>query len=216
MANNAKVMDSIKSFLLKMKALDEAIPEELAEDALQMTEEVKDALCEEENNMEDEEPDTVEKNEEDACGTKDEEEKMTEKKIEDTMVNVLKKYGIIRDSAMNSLDELEEELVEDEDVESEEENTVDPEKINDAARRELLRKIKPVIAEVKDSKQRKILSDSFAKALKMNKSTSSAYGDILAVKQKKVSDSMNSHTSSEVDYGMEIAKKWNPHYKEEN
>ena len=46
MANNAKVMDSIKSFLLKMKANDENIPEELAQDACEMVEAVKDALCE--------------------------------------------------------------------------------------------------------------------------------------------------------------------------
>lgn len=39
-----KVRDSIKTFLEKMKALDEKIPEDLAEDALEMTEEVKDAL----------------------------------------------------------------------------------------------------------------------------------------------------------------------------
>lgn len=54
MANGSKVMASIKDFLIKMKALDEAIPEELAEDALKMTEEVKDALCE------DEDPDVLE------------------------------------------------------------------------------------------------------------------------------------------------------------
>ena len=47
MANNAKVMSSVKDFLLKMKALDEAIPEELAKDALEMTENIKDALCDE-------------------------------------------------------------------------------------------------------------------------------------------------------------------------
>ena len=47
MADEARVMGAIKNFLLKMKALDEAIPEDLAEDALEMTEEVKDALCEE-------------------------------------------------------------------------------------------------------------------------------------------------------------------------
>ena len=47
MANNAKVMSSVKDFLLKMKALDEAIPEELAKDALEMTENIKDALSDE-------------------------------------------------------------------------------------------------------------------------------------------------------------------------
>ena len=50
MANNAKVMSSVKDFLLKMKALDEAIPEELAKDALEMTENIKDALFHEDPN----------------------------------------------------------------------------------------------------------------------------------------------------------------------
>ena len=49
MANNKKVMDSIKEFLERMKACDEAIPEDLAEDALEMVEGVKDALCEDED-----------------------------------------------------------------------------------------------------------------------------------------------------------------------
>ena len=37
MANEARVMGAIKNFLMKMKAHDEAIPEDLAEDALEMT-----------------------------------------------------------------------------------------------------------------------------------------------------------------------------------
>ena len=98
MANNAKVMSSVKDFLLKMKALDEAIPEELAKDALEMTENIKDALC-------DEDPDVLEV-------TKDEdpkpEENSMEGKVEDAMVKVLKKYGLIKDSSMSALDELEE------------------------------------------------------------------------------------------------------------
>ena len=41
-----KVKKSVKAFIEKMKAADAAIPEELAQDALEMAEEVKDA-CEE-------------------------------------------------------------------------------------------------------------------------------------------------------------------------
>lgn len=212
MADNTKVMSSIKKFLLKLKAVDE-LPEELAQDALEMTEEVKDAL-EEENNFE--EKKELEKETEDGCGVKDEdEEKNIEKTVEDSIVKVLRKYGVIRDSAMKSLDELEEEcdIVTDED--SEEEVTVDPEVINnDSARRELIRQIKPVIAGVKDSKQRKLLSDAFAKALKMQKNTTVDYAAIEAIKKSNAKDSIP-NTNANVDLGLEWAKKFNPHYKED-
>ena len=62
MANNAKVMDSIKSFLLKMKANDENIPEELAQDACEMVEAVKDALCECDEVIEEKKPEQPENN----------------------------------------------------------------------------------------------------------------------------------------------------------
>ena len=122
MANNAKVMSSVKDFLLKMKALDEAIPEELAKDALEMTENIKDALCDEDPNplqiTEDEDPKPEENN--------------MEGKVEDAMVKVLKKYGLIKDSSMSALDELEEGCSAEDEEEGEEEVTVDPEKMNDA------------------------------------------------------------------------------------
>lgn len=90
MANGSKVMSSIKDFLIKMKALDEAIPEELAEDALKMTEEVKDALCE------DEDPDVLEiTNDEDPKEKED-----IDVKVEDAITRVLMKHGLIRDSAL--------------------------------------------------------------------------------------------------------------------
>lgn len=217
MANNARVMSSIKDFLTKLKAADADIPEELAEDACSMVEEVKDALNEEEN-VEDEEPEKPSEEDE----TKDEETVTKEninKVVEDSMVRVLRNFGLIKDSAMESLDELEEELKGTEDEMNEEEVTEDPEKMNDSARRELLREIKPVIAGVKDSKQRKILSDSFAKALKMNGSSSSnnVYSSILDMARSNAQDMMNEKINkpSDVDFGMEIAKKYNPHYKEE-
>lgn len=212
MANNAKVMESIKNFLIKMKANDEAIPEELAQDACEMVEEVKDALCEDENPIETENP------------VKDEEPEETEKididkKVEDAMVNVMRKYGLIKDGAMAALDELENKLGEEEttDVDGEEKVTEDPEKINDSAKRELLRQIKPVIANVKDAKQRKALADAFAKSMNMTSGTAD-YGAILQASKSAVKDAaIKKHTSvSDEDFGMEIARKYNPHYKEEN
>ena len=207
MANNAKVMSSIKDFLLKMKALDEAIPEELAKDALEMTENIKDALCDEDPNplqiTEDEDP-------------KPEENSM-EGKVEDAMVKVLKKYGLIKDSSMSALDELEEGCSAEDEEEGEEEVTVDPEKMNDAMT--LLRTVKPVIAGIKDSKTRKQVSDAFAKALKMSIGTNEQYGQMMTMARMSAKDSMSKkqQTTQDADYefGMDLAKRFNPHYKKE-
>lgn len=215
MANNAKVMESIKNFLIKMKANDEAIPEELAQDACEMVEEVKDALCEDENPIETENPVKDEEPEE-----KETEKIDIDKKVEDAMVNVMRKYGLIKDGAMSALDELENKLGEDEtsDVDGEEKVTEDPEKINDSAKRELLRQIKPVIANVKDAKQRKALADAFAKSMSMGSATAN-YGAIFKASKSAVKDSVikKQASVSDEDFGMQIARKYNPHYmKEEN
>lgn len=222
MANNVRVMSSIKDFLIKLKACDANIPEELAEDACSMVEEVKDALAEEEleikDSCKDEEPEEEKKEDsKDEAVTKEELNKV----VEDSMTRVLRNLGLIKDSAMQSLDELEnklgEEKKESDDEMNEEEVTVDPEKMNDSVRRELLRAVKPVIANVKDAKQRKILSDSFAKALKMNQASTTDYATILNIAKSNANDAMSKPTNtSDYDFGMEIAKKYNPHYKEEN
>lgn len=207
MANNAKVMSSVKDFLLKMKALDEAIPEELAKDALEMTENIKDALCDEDPNplqiTEDEDPKPEENN--------------MEGKVEDAMVKVLKKYGLIKDSSMSALDELEEGCSAEDEEEGEEEVTVDPEKMNDAMT--LLRTVKPVIAGIKDSKTRKQVSDAFAKALKMSVGTNEQYGQMMAMARMSAKDSMAKKQQptqdADYDFGMDLAKRFNPHYKKE-
>ena len=209
MANNAKVMSSVKDFLLKMKALDEAIPEELAKDALEMTENIKDALCDEDPNplqiTEDEDPKPEENN--------------MEGKVEDAMVNVLKKYGLIKDNSMAALDELEKGCkTEVEDEDGEEEVTVDPEKMNDEAIK-LLRKVKPVIASINDSNTRKQVSDAFAKALKMSVGHVDQYGDIMTMARMSAKDSMSKKQKSTQDadyeFGMDLAKRFNPHYMKE-
>ena len=209
MANNAKVMSSVKDFLLKMKALDEAIPEELAKDALEMTENIKDALC-------DEDPDVLEVTEDE--DPKPEENNM-EGKVEDAMVKVLKKYGLIKDSSMSALDELEKGCkTEVEDEDGEEEVTVDPEKMNDEAIK-LLRKVKPVIASINDSNTRKQVSDAFAKALKMSVGHVDQYGDIMTMARMSAKDSMSKKQKSTQDadyeFGMDLAKRFNPHYMKE-
>lgn len=214
MANNSKVMGSIRDFLVKMKALDENIPEELAKDALQMTEEVKDALCQ------DEEVETEVKDEDPTEETKDEEpEKMDiDKKVEDAMVNVMRKYGLIKDGAMAALDEMENKLGT-EDADGEEEVTVDPEKMNDSAKRKLLKDIKPTIANIKDSKQRKAVADAFAKALSISTTTTNDYSSIMNIVKTNTKEYVQTKDhqvkmNDDFDVGMEIARKYNPHYKE--
>ena len=213
MANNSKVMGSIRDFLVKMKALDENIPEELAKDALQMTEEVKDALCE------DEEAELEEKEEVKDEDPKGEEEKMDiDKKVEDAMVNVMRKYGLIKDGAMAALDEMENKLGT-EDADGEEEVTVDPEKMNDSAKRKLLKDIKPTIANIKDSKQRKAVADAFAKALSISTTTTNDYSSIMNIVKANTKESVQTKDhqvkmNDDFDVGMEIARKYNPHYKE--
>lgn len=213
MANSAKVMSSIKDFLIKMKALDEAIPEELAQDALEMTEEVKDALCEDETS----DPLEVTKDEEvfEEKEKKEEvkDEESIETKVEDAMVKVMRKYGLIKDESMKSLED-----IEDEEIEGEEEVTVDPEKMNDSARRELLRKVKPMVANIKDSKQRKMFADAFAEAFKL--SIGDQYGTVMQMAKSSAKDSMQKFSAkksndADIDFGMEIARKFNPHYKKE-
>lgn len=213
MANNSKVMGSIRDFLVKMKALDENIPEELAKDALQMTEEVKDALCE------DEEVETEEKEEVEDEDPKGEEEKVDiDKKVEDAMVNVMRKYGLIKDGAMAALDEMENKLGT-EDADGEEEVTVDPEKMNDSSKRKLLKDIKPTIANIKDRKQRKAVADAFAKALSISTTTTNDYSSIMNIVKKNTKESVQTKDhqvkmNDDFDVGMEIARKYNPHYKE--
>ena len=207
MANPRKVRDSIKGFLEKMRAMDEAIPQELAEDALEMTEEVNDAL----NELE-----TIDEGEEIVKEKEKSEE--VESKVEDALVKVMRKYGLIEDGAMKNLDEIEEKIEEKlEDECGVDEVTVAPEKINDSAAeiRNFIRQIKPVIASVKDSKQRKALADSVANIAKI--SMNDQYSEIYNVTRKSSKDAMNNKVKakdSDFDFGMEIAKKFNPHYKE--
>lgn len=212
MANNIKVMDSIKNFLVKMKASDSDIPEELAQDACEMVEEVKDALCESEE---------VEETKETKDEDKDESEleEKIESKIADAFDKVMRKYGLVKDGAMEALDELENKLGEEgtEDVDGEEDVTVDPAKINDAAKRKLLREVKPVIASVKDSVQRKKLADAFAKSLSMKSSTYD-YSSIVGAANNSAKNNIKMQDANSVNenFGDYIARKYNPHYKEEN
>lgn len=215
MANEKRVRDAVRKFLTCMQAHD-AIPEDLAEDALEMTEEVNDALCE---TTEDEEANPLEI-------TKDEDKPDDlDKKVADGVVRALRELGFYKDPAMKALDELEveEKETEDEDpdpdditedADNEESVTVDPEKMKDSAT--LLRTMKPVIAAIKNPKERKKAADALARMIKGSRVTSSDYGTLMNIKQKKVTkDSKAKAMDSDYDFGMSIAKRYNPHYKEE-
>ena len=210
MANEKRVRDAIRKFLTSMQATD-AIPEELAEDALEMTEEVNDALCEE---TKDEEANPLEI-------TKDEEKSDDiDKKVADGVVRALRELGLYKDPAMKALDELEveEKETEDEDPEptedadNEESVTVDPEKMKDSAT--LLRTMKPIIAQIKDSKERKKAADALARVIGTVRKTTTDYGDLMNI-QKKTAAKDSKTTDADYDFGMQIAKRFNPHYKEE-
>lgn len=212
MANEKRVRNAIRKFLTSMQATD-AIPEELAEDALEMTEEVNDALCEE---TKDEEANPLEI-------TKDEDKSEDlEKKVADGVMKALRDLGLYKDPAMKALDELEEETkTEDEDpddltedADNEESVTVDPEKMKDSAT--LLRTMKPVIAAIKNPKERKKAADALARMIKGSRNTTSDYGTIMNVKHKKAAkDSKSKMNDADYDFGMDIAKRFNPHYKED-
>ena len=213
MANEKRVRDAVRKFLTCMQTHD-AIPEELAEDALEMTEEVNDALCEV---TEDGEANPLEI-------TKDEDKPDDlDKKVADGVVRALRELGFYKDPAMKALDELEveEKETEDEDpddltedADNEESVTVDPEKMKDSAT--LLRTMKPVIAAIKNPKERKKAADALARMIKGSRVTSSDYGTLMNIKQKKATkDSKAKAIDSDYDFGMSIAKRYNPHYKEE-
>ena len=215
MANEKRVRYAVRKFLTCMQAHD-AIPEDLAEDALEMTEEVNDALRE---TTEDEEANPLEI-------TKDEDKPDDlDKKVADGVVRALRELGFYKDPAMKALDELEveEKETEDEDpdpddltedADNEESVTVDPEKMKDSAT--LLRTMKPVIAAIKNPKERKKAADALARMIKGSRVTSSDYGTLMNIKQKKATkDSKAKAIDSDYDFGMSIAKRYNPHYKEE-
>lgn len=225
MANSANVMGSIRGFLEKMKAMDEAIPEELAEDALEMVNGVKDALCE----NEDEDPDIDKVKDEDPKDPTEDEDNKLDAKVADAVTRALLKAGVIKDSALKNLDEALEDPKETEDdkddlvihdADGEEDVTVDPEKINDSMSniRKYVGDIKPVIASIKNPRERKKAADALAGLI--NISRGNQYSDLLKISRKAADQAMDSHKSvvnndADMDLGKAWAEKYNPHYMKE-
>lgn len=225
MANSANVMSSIRGFLEKMKAMDEAIPEELAEDALEMVNGVKDALCENEG----EDPDIDKVKDEDPKEPTEDEDNKLDAKVADAVTRALLKAGVIKDSALKNLDEALEDPKEDKDdkddlvihdADGEEDVTVDPEKINDSMSniRKYVGDIKPVIASIKNPRERKKAADALAGLI--NISRGNQYSDLLKISRKAADQAMDSHKSvvnndADMDLGKAWAEKYNPHYMKE-
>lgn len=213
--------DAIKNFLLKLKSMDEStVSEEVVDAACEMAEEVAKAEDEEIKETEVEETETK-----DECKDEDLEEKI-EKKVSDALNRALAAYGI-KDASTKALDELEAELEEkeeekDEDSSDEESVTIDPEKIEakDSAEevKKAIRDMKPVLAAIEDPIARKKATDAFVKMARMNMTTTSTYADIQSAignNGKKANDSKPIVTDADYDHGMDIAKRFNPHYMKE-
>lgn len=215
MANAQRVRGALRTFIDSMKAHDEAIPEELANDALEMVEEVTDALCE------DEEANPLEI-------TKDEDKPPVDisEQVHDAIARTLKEYGLIKDPSMKALDELEEQIGETDDecmgkdpksndAFGEESVTVDPETMKDSAT--LLRTMKPMIAQIKDKKKRKAAADALARLIKMQTgAATNQYGQIMGIVKSNSKDSKPMNTAdADADFGMQLARRFNPHYKED-
>ena len=207
--------DAIKNFLLKLKSMDEStVSEEVVDAACEMAEEAskaEDEEIKEEAFSEDAETESF--------------EELVERKAADAVSRALRAYGI-KDACTNALDELEAELEKeeekDEDPSSEESVTIDPEKIDakDSAEevKKAIRDMKPVLAAIEDPIARKKATDAFVKMARMNMSTTSTYADIQAAignNGKKANDAKPIVADADYDHGMDIAKRFNPHYMKE-
>lgn len=206
--NSYKVGDSLKNFLTKLRAYDEEIPENLMDDVEDMADEMIEALAETENK------------ENDACGKtygkdEDELEEKIKKCVREVLQEVLEARKEEKDEAMTSLEEFEtednfgEEVEEKEDEVGEESVIVSPEKATDSIS-SIIKRVKPIVANVKDSKERKLLSDSIAQLAKMNKKeTTSDYNSIFKATRNNTKKQSSLNDDSFGDF---LKKKYNPHY----
>lgn len=83
---------------------------------------------------------------------------------------------------------------------------------------DLIKTMKPVIAGIKDSKERKRVSDAFAKSVRQQMGVKSSqpggYGTILQTKKRAATTKLNDNKPvDDSKLGKDIAKKFNPHYK---
>lgn len=93
----------------------------------------------------------------------------------------------------------------------EEEAVTVPQATRDAAM-ELLKNLKPVVASIKNEAQRKRAADSLAVLIKGSMEQDAQYGQLLQMRRKSAVRDSEAY-QDDYNYGREIAKKFNPHYK---
>ena len=93
----------------------------------------------------------------------------------------------------------------------EEEAVPVPQATRDAAM-ELLKNLKPVVASIKNEAQRKRAADSLAVLIKGSMEQDAQYGQLLQMRRKSAVRDSEAY-QDDYNYGREIAKKFNPHYK---
>lgn len=76
----------------------------------------------------------------------------------------------------------------------------------------LLKNLKPVVASIKNEAQRKRAADSLAVLIKGSMEQDAQYGKLLQMRRKSAVRDSEAY-QDDYNYGREIAKKFNPHYK---
>ncbi len=223
---SGKASDFMKAVGLKAFAQD-AEPEDIVEAVDEMVNEKRQAEI-------DAEPIIIEKESEPKVDEDLEDVKKKISEVKDAIMSMLtndeeSKKEEEEDDTLDSLEELENEEVEDDEIDeiesiekpAKEINAEDDEiKMGEEAYtvdsiKELISVLKPIVASIPDKKIRKKTSDDLAKVMKKHIKQSK---DAKQSSSNNYSDFMNrTHDNSAVeseDKGMEIAKKFNPHYKE--
>lgn len=198
--------NAVRNFLKKLKAMDE-VPEPIIDAACDMADEVIEEEEIKEKETGDDVPEVAEEVKVEAKAPE------IEKVVADAVNRALLKAGVIRDEAMAQLDACTE------DAEGEEEVTVDPSDMQDEDEvKEIIGEARPAIASIKDAKTRKLIADSFAKLARMKRNTTNDYAFIQQAisnnKKQNMQDAASAVVEDDYSVGSDIAKKYNPHYKE--
>ena len=147
--------------------------------------------------------------------TEDEEDPLSglAKRVEDLESKMEKLYSAEKKEGHSELtdEDIEEEEVEDEDSE-EEEMEEEEEKVT----KDSIIMIKSAVAKIRNPQDRKRVSDALSKLFKKGKSTE-VYDKIMKISSSAASRNFRDSAPEDayINLGKEIAKKYNPHYKED-
>lgn len=98
------------------------------------------------------------------------------------------------------------------DAEPEEEPVVPASKAARDAAMVLLKNLKPAVANIKNEAQRKRAADSLAVLIKGSMQQDAQYGELMQMRRRAATQDRKP-AADDYDLGREIAKKYNPHYK---